>query len=335
MQTSAEGGGVPLDFDNAQLLIRGWFEGIRPDLRLTVSAWADRHHMLNSKGAAEPGRFRVRRTPYLREPLDGLSPSHPAQRIVIMKGSQVGATEAGNCWVGFSIHHAPGPILVVQPTVDLAKRFSHQRLDPMIEASGPLRERISPARSRDSANTVLSKEFPGGILVMTGANSAVGLRSMPVRYLFLDEIDTYPASVDEEGDPVTLAEARTRTFSWRRKVFIASTPTVAGASRIEREYLNTDQRRFFMPCPHCGVMQWLKFERLRWDKGAPETAAYVCEACETGIGEHYKTQMLEAGEWRPTALGLDPLTIGYHLSALYSPIGWLSWPEIAHQWEAA
>ena len=119
---------------------------------------------------------------------------------------------------------------------------------------------------------MLAKEFPGGILVMTGANSAVGLRSLPARYLFLDEVDAYPPSADEEGDPVALAEARTLTFAHRRKIFLVSTPTIQGVSRIEREYLASDQRRFFVPCPHCGAMQWLRFERLRWDKGQPETA---------------------------------------------------------------
>ena len=184
--------------------------------------------------------------------MDALSPMHPAQRVVVMKGAQIGATEAGNNWIGYVIHHAPGPMLAVQPTVELAKRFSQQRVDPLIEESPVLRERVAPARSRDSGNTVLAKEFPGGILVMTGANSAVGLRSMPVRYLFLDEVDAYPPSADEEGEPVALAEARTRTFSWRRKVFLVSTPTVKGLSRIEREYEACDQRRYFLPCPLAG-----------------------------------------------------------------------------------
>ena len=164
-----------------------------------------------------------------------------------------------------------------------------------------MREKVAPARSRDSGNTVLSKEFPGGILVMTGANSAVGLRSMPVRYLFLDEVDAYPPSADDEGDPVALAEARTRTFSWRRKVFLASTPTIKGLSRIEREYEASDQRRFFVPCPHCGERQYLKFERLRWEKGKPETAAYHCEGCEQPIAEHHKTT--DAGRGRVAADG--------------------------------
>jgi phage terminase large subunit GpA-like protein len=134
---------------------------------------------------------------------------------------------------------------------------------------------------------------------------------------------------------VALAEARTRTFSWRRKVFMASTPTIKGMSVIEREFEASDQRRFFVPCPHCEHSQWLRFERLRWETGRPETAAYHCEACETPIAEDHKTRMLEQGEWRPTATSADPLTVGFHLSSLYSPVGWLSWERIAREWEAA
>jgi phage terminase large subunit GpA-like protein len=143
----------------------------------------------------------------MRAIMDALSPSQAKRRVVFMKAAQVGATEAGNNWIGYVIHHAPGPMLCVQPTVELAKRFSRQRVDPLIEESPILRARVKPSRSRDAGNTVLSKEFPAGLLVMTGANSAVGLRSMPARYLFLDEVDAYPPSADEEGDPVALAEA--------------------------------------------------------------------------------------------------------------------------------
>jgi len=322
-------------FDGATDLIRAWSRGIRPDPDLTVSEWADRHRWLSSRASAEPGRYRTARTPYMREIMDALSPNSPHQRVVFMKAAQVGATEAGNCFIGFVMHHAPGPMLAVQPTVELAKRNSRQRIDPLIEESPELRERVKPARSRDAGNTMLSKEFAGGILIMTGANSAVGLRSTPARYIFLDEVDAYPASADEEGDPVTLAEARSLTFAHRRKVFLVSTPTIRGLSRIERELEASDQRRFFVPCPHCDAMQWLKFDRLRWEKGRPETAEYLCEGCDGAIAEHHKTAMLEAGEWRATAEPEDPGTVGYHLSALYSPVGWLGWDRIARAWEAA
>ena len=223
-------------FDGGQELNQAWCDGLLPDPALTVSEWADRHRVLSPRASAEPGRYRTDRTPYMRAIMDALSPSHPARRVVFMKAAQVGATEAGNNWIGYVIHHAPGPMLSVQPTVELAKRFSRQRIEPLIAESPALRERVKPSRARDAGNTVLSKEFPAGLLIITGANSAVGLRSMPARYLFLDEVDAYPPSADEEGDPVALAEARTRTFSWRSKVFLASTPTIQGVSRIEREY---------------------------------------------------------------------------------------------------
>jgi len=326
---------LDLGFEGAEDIMRTWRRGMQPDPDLTVSEWADQHRWLSSRASAEPGRYRTARTPYLRAIMDALSPSHPAQRISFMKAAQVGATEAGNNWIGFVIHHAPGPMLAVLPTVEMAKRTSRGRLDPLIEDSPALRERVKPARSRDAGNSMLSKEFPGGILVLTGANSATGLRSMPARYIFLDEVDAYPASADEEGDPVTLAEARTTTFSHRRKVFMVSTPTIRGLSRIEREYEASDQRRYFVPCPHCGAMQWLQFERLRWEKGKPETAAYHCEGCDKPIAEHHKTQMLERGEWRATAVSADPHSIGFHISALYSPLGWKSWAQIAQEWLAA
>lgn len=323
-----------MDYEGAQEIERAWRDGLTPDPLLTVSEWSDRHRMLSSKASAEPGRWRTNRTPYLKAIMDCLSPTSPVERVVFMKAAQLGATEMGSNWIGYVIHHAPGPMMAVWPTVEMAKRNSKQRIDPLIEESGVLADLIAPARSRDSGNTILSKEFRGGVLVMTGANSAVGLRSMPVRYLFLDEVDGYPLDVEGEGDAISLAEARTRTFS-RRKIFIVSTPTISGASAIEREYETSDQRRYFLPCPHCSHRQWLRFEQLRWEKGQPDSAAYVCESCDAPISEHHKTWMLEHGEWRALAPENGAKTAGFHLSSLYSPVGWRSWREIAVAWELA
>ena len=322
---------ITMDYEGAQASERAWREGLTPDPLLTVSEWSDRHRMLSSKASAEPGRWRTSRTPYLKAIMDCLSPTSPVERVVFMKAAQLGATEMGSNWIGYVIHHAPGPMMAVWPTVEMAKRNSKQRIDPLIEESSALAGLIAPARSRDSGNTILAKEFRGGVLVMTGANSAVGLRSMPVRYLFLDEVDGYPLDVEGEGNAISLAEARTRTFA-RRKIFIVSTPTISGASATEREYEASDQRRYFVPCPHCNHRQWLRFEQLRWDKGLPATAVYICEACDTAIAEHHKTWMLEHGEWRAMA---DGKTAGFHLSSLYSPVGWRAWREIAAAWEAA
>jgi phage terminase large subunit GpA-like protein len=332
------------DFDGAEEVRRAWLAGLAPDPALTVSEWADRHRILSSRAASEAGPYRTARTPFMRAIMDALSPSSPAQRVVFMKAAQVGATEAGNNWIGFAMHRAPGPFLAVQPTVDLAKRLSQQRIDPLIEESPELRALVMPSRSRDSGNTILGKRFPGGQLILTGANSAVGLRSMPARWVFLDEVDAYPGDLDGEGDPIALAEARTISFGHRSKVFLASTPTIKGLSRIEREYEMSDQQRYHVPCPHCGGMQWLQFERLRWEKGQPETARYICEHCEEPIAERHKTAMMDEASgacWMPTA---DVETIanakaagvvGYHISGLYSPLGWLSWEEIARGWEQA
>ena len=322
-------------FAGAGDIARAWRDGLTPDPLLSVSEWSETHRMLAARSSAEPGRYRIARTPYMRAIMDALSPADPCRRVVFMKAAQVGATEGANNFIGFVIHQAPGPMLAVQPTAELAKRNSRQRIDPLIEESAALRSLVRPARSRDSGNTMLSKEFAGGILIMTGANSAVGLRSIPARYILLDEVDAYPASADEEGDPVTLAEARSLTFAHRRKVLLISTPTVKGFSRIEREYEASDQRRYFVPCPHCGHAQVLVFERLKWDTGKPETAAYHCASCDTAIAEHHKTAMLAAGVWRATGTAADPSTIGFHLSALYSPVGWLSWEAIARAWVAA
>ncbi|MFC3118921.1 phage terminase large subunit family protein [Jhaorihella thermophila] len=236
-------------FAGAAALARAWSAGLAPDPALSVSDWADAHRVLSSRAASEAGPYRTARTPYMRAIMDALGPHHPAKRVVFMKSAQVGATEAGNNWLGYCIHMAPGPILAVQPTVDLAKRLSQQRIDPLIEESPVLRERVAPSRSRDAGNTVLAKRFPGGQMILTGANSAVGLRSMPARWVFLDEVDAYPGDVDGEGDPIALAEARTASFGHRAKLFLVSTPTIKGASRIEREWELTDQNRYHVPCP--------------------------------------------------------------------------------------
>jgi len=301
-------------------------DGLRPEQPLTVSEWADRYRKLSSKASAEPGPWRTGRTPYLREPMDCLSSNSPIQRVVMMFAAQTGKTEAGSNWLGYVIDHAPGPMLCVQPTVEMAKRLSKQRLESMITDTPCLAAKIAPARARDSGNTMFSKEFSGGIMLLTGANSATGLRSAPCRYLFADEVDAFPSDVDGEGDPVALAERRTTTFA-RRKILLTSTPTVKDFSRIEAEYLRSDQRRFYVPCPNCGGMQWLQWPRLKWDAKRPGDVRYQCEHCGERFEENHKAAMLSAGEWRATAPS-DGRTAGFQLSGLYSPLGWCSWEQL-------
>lgn len=303
-----------------------FMDGLRPEQPLTVSEWADKHRRLSSKASAEPGPWRTNRTPYLKEPMDCLSTTSTVQRVVMMFAAQTGKTECGSNWLGYVIAHAPGPMLLVQPTVEMAKRLSKQRLESLISETPCLSERIAPSRSRDSGNTMFSKEFAGGMMLLTGSNSAVGLRSTPCRYIFCDEIDAFPADVDGEGDPVSLAEKRATTFA-RRKILLTSTPTVKDFSRIEAEYERSDQRRFYVPCPCCDAMQWLKWPQLKWEKNDPATASYECEVCRERFAEIHKPAMLRRGEWRATAPS-DGKTAGFQLSGLYSPLGWLSWADM-------
>ena len=266
-----------LPYEKIKKVAKTWRHALRPEPLLKVSNWADQYRMLSQKSAAEAGRWKTDRTPYLREIMDELSPSSPTQRIVFMKGAQIGGTECGNNWIGYVMHMAPGPMLSIAPTVELAKRQSKQRIDPMLDEMPILRDKVKPARARDSGNTILSKDFIGGVLVLTGANSAVGLRSMPARYLFMDEVDGYPGDVDGEGDPILLAERRSATFKRRRKVFMVSTPTTKGLSRIQREFEGSDQRFYHVPCPDCGHLQPLRFSQLKWPENEPDKVKYSCE----------------------------------------------------------
>ena len=249
------------DHDDAlELIDAAWRRGLEAEPQLTVSEWADRHRVLPTANA-EPGPWRTDRVPYLREIMDCLSTSSPVERIVFMKGAQTGGTEAALNAIGYWIAHAPGIILTVWPSIDMVRRNSRIRIEPLIDGTPALRAKIPPARSKDPGNAVAQKEFPGGALVMTGANSAAGLRSLPARYLVLDEVDAFPPDADGEGDPVALAVQRTVTFRGRRKIVLISTPTFAGASRIETAFAESDQRRFFVPCPHCGHMQLIAWAR--------------------------------------------------------------------------
>ena len=306
-----------------------FFKGYEPQPILTVSTWADAHRILSQKASAEPGKWQTSRTPYLKEIMDCLSATSLIQEVVFMKGAQIGGTECGNNWIGYVIDYAPGPMLAVSPTVEMAKRNSKQRIDPLIEECPSLKTKVGDKRSKDASNTVLAKEFPGGVLVLTGANSAVGLRSLPARYLFLDEVDGYPGDIDGEGDPVALAKARARTFS-RKKIFEVSTPTLEKSSRINTAFEKSDRRYYHLPCPFCGEFQKLKWKNIRWDNNDASTARYVCEFCEKDIDESHKGRMLKKGKW--VAENPESKIAGFHLNSLYSPLGWFSWEEAVEQW---
>lgn len=249
-----------------------------------------------------------------------------------MKCTQIGATECGKNWVGYIIHRSPAPFLFVEPTVEVAKKVSRQRIAPMIREVPVLRGLVREAKERDSGNTILSKEFNSGVLALTGANSGPGLRFMSAKYLYLDEVDAYPPDVNGEGPPVQIAEERVSTFS-DYKIFLASTPLLAENSVIEPEYEASNKSRFRVPCWYCSHPQVLIWGNLKWPEGKPQEAKYECESCGRQLEEHYKTWMLENGVWVSEKPEIEDVA-GFHINSLYTPYGWVknSWGNLAKTW---
>lgn len=313
--------------DGALIYRQAFAEGLRPPAAMTVSEWADQHRILSGKGSAEKGPWRTDRTPYLREPMDCLSPGSPWRRVVLKFGSQMGKTEVVLNWLGAIIHLWPAPSLLVQPTIDMAKRLNRQRLDPLLSETPVLRELVAPARSRDSGNTMFSKEFRGGLFVLTGANSGSALQSMPAANLAADEVSSYPMEADDKGDPLENAEARTTTFPMGR-VLITSTPGTRGACRVTKEFEErSDRRQYAVLMPCCGSLEVLRWrEHMQWDR--PDGDVWCrCPACGERVAQHHKTSMLLGGQWRASAKG-DGQTAGFHLPGWYAPAGWTSWELI-------
>lgn len=246
------------------------------------------------------------------------------REIWVMKSAQVGWTEILNNVIGFYVDQDPAPILLVQPTLEMAEAWSKDRLAPMIRDSPCLHLKIADAKARDSGNTLLHKRFTGGHLTIAGANSPSGLASRPIRIALFDEVDRFPPSAGTEGDPVSLGKKRTTTF-WNRKILAGSTPTIKGSSRIEAGFDNSDQRYYFVPCKHCKEFQRLVWSQVHWKEGEPATAAYYCQHCGAELVDADKGEMLRAGEWRSTRPSLG--IAGFHISEIYSP--WVTWAEMA------
>ena len=238
------------------------------------------------------------------------------QEVVVMAGAQLGKTEAILNIIGYHIHHDPSPILVLQPTLDMAQAFSKDRVaSGLIRSTPALRDKVKDPRSRDSGNTTLHKVFPGGALTMVGANSASGLASRPIRLVLCDEVDRYPTSAGTEGDPIQLARKRSATF-WNRKIVMVSTPTNKGASRIEEAFEQSDQRRFHLPCKHCHHEQVMKWANVRWEDD-PDTAAYMCEGCGVLWSDSDRRWSIRNGTW----IAAKPFNgiAGFAINGLCSP----------------
>lgn len=238
------------------------------------------------------------------------------ETVVLMMGAQMGKSECLNNVVGYHIAQDPSPILVVQPTLDMAQTWSKDRLAPMLRDTPALQGLVKDPRSRDSGNTTLHKSFPGGHVTACGANSPASLASRPIRIVLCDEVDRFPISAGTEGDPVTLAKKRSATF-WNRKIILVSTPTNKGASRIEDAFEVSDKRLYYVPCGDCGHHQTLKWSQVKWEGDKPETAAYACEECGSLWDDATRIRAVRRGEWRSTASSAK--TAGFAVSGIYSP----------------
>lgn len=299
--------------------------------RWSPTRWANERRFLSPEDSAEPGKYRSDRAPYQAGIMDAVIEK---PEVIIMSSAQVGKTLIGMNILGFLIDLQPCPILWIAPSLEMAEATSKDRIAPMLRDCPCFEGKVKSAQARNSGNTLLHKSFPGGHVTLAGANSPASLASRPVRVFIGDEIDRYPLSAGTEGDPVALAKKRTTTF-WNRLIVLVSTPTRKGHSRIEKAWLQSDQRYFLLPCPHCGYHQHLKWENLNYSgKGTQgfdvSDIAYFCEACGCAISESNKPDMLRKGYWKAFGSGLSA---GFHLNELVSP--WKSWVDVALDYEAA
>ena len=322
--------------DAFRLVDRLWAQYFAPPADLSVAEWADGRLLLPKEMSAEPGPFRLERTPYLRKIFEDLAdPS--IEEIVLMFATQLGKSTAVLALLSYVVDHDPAPVMLVLPTLDVAKKFSKQRIAPLIAANDMLSGKIADARARDSDNTLLVKGFAGGMLVITGANAPSGLASMPAKILLLDEVDDYPEDAGGQGEPTAIATARQDTFTRRKRVKSSSPKRPKGRSMIEAGFEQGTGERYYVACPDCSAMQTLRWPQLKWTGDDAATAAasvaYACESCGVLIPEHAKTAMLAGGEWR--AERPDARMRSYHLNSLYSPLGWLSWATLVREWWAA
>lgn len=306
-------------------------EALRLPDPMTVTEWAEANVHLDARTSAEPGPFRVSRTPYLREPMDSFS-DPLCEEIVICASTQVGKTLAEMLMLAYCVDQSPGPCLIVQADEKAAREILEERIVPLLRGSRVLRRHIPRGGSIVSKTRLRLDRMD---VHLAWSNSPNSLASKPKQNLFIDEVDKYPKFSGREADPVKLAKERTRTY-WNRKIVITSTPTTTDGY-IWRAYLETDQRRFHAPCPHCGQEQPLEMQQIKWPEGSTAESIqrdrnvwYECIGCGEKITDRQKEKMVQAGTWiatNPASDGQPARKRGYWINAIYSP--WLTFWEIA------
>lgn len=313
-------------------LFRQIIKAVAPPPQITVSQWAEQNRVLSSESSAESGKWNNERAPYQVEIMDAVN-DPLIEKVVMMTCSQAGKNEIINNIIGYFIDIDPCPMLLIEPTLDLAEDYSKRRLDPLFRDTKVLREKVSDKKSRNSNNTILNKVFPGGSLALVGANSPRALASKPIRILFGDEISGFPVSAGDEGDPLELGEKRTITFFNRKKIFV-STPGIKGVCRIEEEYLAGTQEKWRKKCPDCGSYEYIningiKFDHAKDDKGNYKVwnIVYRCSHCGAEYDEFDWANA--KGEWVAENPDAEKVR-SFHINAFVSP--WWKWEDIILLW---
>lgn len=287
---------------------------IKPRKPVQCSEWSDRHMKLSSKGNSKPGDWVTANNPPLREPMDNQSASSPVRETVLMFPIQFGKSAVATNAVGYWMDYDPGPIMYALPGEVSMGKWINQKLTPMIEVCAPVRRVLSSTATRDSRNQRDFKDFEGGQLYVEHAGSPQRLKSTSVQKLVVDELDEVAGSLRTGDDPLKMLDGRTSSFPTTYKRLYISTPTIEGLSRIKRKYLQSDQRRYYVPCPHCDHMQPLEWSGLHWSPDASDVW-YSCRSCMERIDEHHKTAMIAAGKW--VAENPDSEIRGYTINCLY------------------
>jgi phage terminase large subunit GpA-like protein len=312
--------------------------GLKPLPKTSVSQWADNYRMLSSGISAEPGKWKTSRAPYQKDIMNAFT-EPGIHRVVVKSSSQIGKSDMMNNVIGRFAHLDPCAIMMIQPTIDMAQDYSKTRIAPMIRDTKVLNNLFYDVKSRDANNTILSKVFPGGRLIMCGANSPAGLASRPIRILLADEVDRFPDSAGTEGDPVDLAAKRMTTF-WNSCMGLFSTPTNEGTSRIDEEYLAGTQEEWQHKCPNCGEYHLLRhidmtvdYKEIKTPSGKKTVIVndvkWRCPHCGFSFSEKEMKQTPQ----KYISRNKDALKNGirsFFVNGFTSP--WMTWSKIMREW---
>lgn len=310
----------------AELLVKKVLKYLAPPLDLSIVEWAEKYRILSNESSAEPGKYRIYKTPYAREPMQRFT-QEGVKELILMWGAQLSKSEMLNNIFGRFAHLDPCPMLLVQPTETLAINYSKERIQPMIRDTKILESLIKDVGTKGGGNTISHKMFPGGFLAFIGTGTPANLASRPIRIAFCDEIDRY--TITREGNPITLVRKRLQTFEETSKLFLSGTPTIKGSSLIETEYEASSKAIWCVPCPECGEYQEINWEKLQFNKDNPDDEPVMrCEECGTLNNEKaWKRENQKDGKW----IHEDPTNekLGYKASALIGP--WRTWKDIVKE----